>query len=426
MDRAEILSPAGSFEGFLASVNAGADAVYFSLTKYGARAYADNFDVDKAIEALKISKLFGKRMYLTLNTLLKEDELAEIYDLLKPLYDNGLNGVIVQDLGLIKYLRDNFPALPIHLSTQLSLTGQDSARFFKSLGITRAVPARELSLKELKNIKNNTGIEIEAFIHGAMCYSYSGMCLMSSFLGGRSGNRGRCAQPCRLPYDLNGKSEKYPLSMKDMCTINILPEILSAGIDSLKIEGRMKRPEYAAGVTKIYRKYVDLFYSGKEYKVSKEDLSFLENLYIRAEISEGYYNKHNGADMVTLTSPAYKKTEEDTIESLNKEYIFIPRKDINISVCAKENENIRAKATCIIGDKTFEAETMGATVSRALNAPLSFENIKKQLEKTGDTYFQVKNTDITMDDNIFVPVKALNELRRELLNDLMKEICLNG
>ena len=240
----ELLAPAGSYESLRAAVNAGADAVYIGGSRFGARAYADNPDEDALLDGIRYCHLHGKKLYMTVNTLLKEEELEqELYSYLFPYYQAGLDGVIVQDFGVVQYLAEHFPKLPVHASTQMTITGCDSVRVLQRHGVTRVVPARELSLDEVQQIIEETGIEVETFVHGALCYCYSGQCLFSSMIGGRSGNRGRCAQPCRLPFrredgerNMLG-SQKYLLSMKDLCTLELLPEIVGAGIASLKIEG---------------------------------------------------------------------------------------------------------------------------------------------------------------------------------------------
>ena len=263
--KVEILAPAGSYESMVAAVNAGANAVYIGGSRFGARAYADNLDEEAMIRAIDFVHLHNCRIYMTVNTLVKEKELPELYGYLKPYYEAGLDAVLVQDLGVFSYIREHFPDLPLHISTQMTVTGKYSAADLKRMGAVRVVPARELSLKEIREISEATGLEVETFVHGALCYCYSGQCLFSSLIGGRSGNRGRCAQTCRLPFDvekgdkvLGGKNEKYVLSLKDLCTLDLLPEILEAGVCSLKIEGRMKSPRYTAGVVSIYRKYVDM------------------------------------------------------------------------------------------------------------------------------------------------------------------------
>ena len=319
MKKVELLSPAGNFKALKGAIHAGADAVYLGGERYGARAYADNFTEEEIIRGIHLAHVFGRKIYLTVNTLVKEKELDFLYDFLLPFYEAGLDGVIVQDLGVFRFIKAHFPGLLLHASTQMTVTGWRGTEFLQKEGISRIVPARELSLNEIVEIKKRTGVEIEAFIHGAMCYAYSGQCLFSSILGGRSGNRGRCAQPCRLPYHIGvnrGQKESYPLSMRDMCTLELLPELIEAGIDSFKIEGRMKRPEYTAGVTAIYRKYIDKYYescshgpldhdscggtaSNGKYEIEKKDLERLNMLYIRSGTGQGYYHRHNGKDMLT-------------------------------------------------------------------------------------------------------------------------------
>ena len=292
----ELLAPAGSYDSLKAAVGAGADAVYLGGSRFGARAYADNFSEEELCRGIDYAHLHGCDLYLTVNTLLKDQELEDLGSYLKPFYESGLDGVIVQDLGVVSYVREYFPELPIHASTQMTILGAGGAAFLKEHGASRIVTARELSLEEIRRIHEAVEIEIESFIHGALCYCYSGQCLFSSMLGGRSGNRGRCAQPCRLPYQvkaegrvLNRKEETYLLSPKDMCTIELLPQILEAGVCSLKIEGRMKRPEYTAGVVRIYRKYLDRYleYGNESYQVEKEDLEELKRLYNRGGFSKG-------------------------------------------------------------------------------------------------------------------------------------------
>lgn len=312
---AELLSPAGSYESLCAAVNAGADAVYIGGSMFGARAYADNPDEEQLIRGIKFCHLHGVKLYLTVNTLLKEHEIQKLlYPYLLPYYENGVDGLIVQDLGVVRFVQEHFPGLAVHASTQMTITGVDGARFLQEHGISRVVPARELSLSEIRSIIEETGIEVETFIHGAMCYSYSGQCLFSSMLGGRSGNRGRCAQPCRLPYSCQDSGKMYSgylLSMKDMCMLDHLPELVHAGIASFKIEGRMKRPEYTAGVVSIYRKYLDLVQEAPKsaYHVLEEDRRVLMDLYNRGGFSAGYYTQHNGPTMMAFERPNHLGTE---------------------------------------------------------------------------------------------------------------------
>lgn len=424
MKKAELLAPAGNIEAFYGAIAAGADAVYLSGKKYGARAYADNFETEEIFTALEYAHVLGKKVYLTVNTLLKNAEISELKGYLYPLYMAGLDGVIVQDIGAISFISEVFPDMEVHASTQATITGPESADLLKRAGVCRVVPAREMSLEELKNIKEKTGLEIESFVHGAMCYCYSGQCLFSSILGGRSGNRGRCAGPCRLPFSLDGKrgENTYPLSMKDMCTIEILPQILQAGVDSLKIEGRMKKAEYAAGVTAVYRKYLDLYYSGASYKVEEKDLDYLKKLYLRCELSTGYYKMRNGREMITLDSPAYNATDERIIEKIRDKYINNKKKlPVEIVVSMFAGSPVEVNITC--GELTVSVN--GMLAEKAQKAPLSEEKIKEKVGKLGVSPFFAERVDVYTDDNSFVPVGEINSLRRECVNLLINKILLS-
>lgn len=303
----EILSPAGSYESLKAAIAAGADAVYIGGSRFGARAFADNLQEDRMLEAIDYVHLHGRKIYLTVNTLLKEKELQEeLYEYLLPYYKQGLDAVIVQDVGVLQFVKEHFPDLPIHASTQMTITNVLGAKMLEELGVERVVTARELQIDEVAEISHQTNLEIESFVHGALCYCYSGQCLYSSLLGGRSGNRGQCAQPCRLPYKVGGdKDTKYIMSLKDMCTLEYVPELVEAGIYSFKIEGRMKKPEYVALVTAMYRKYVDLYLEkGKKgFHVDPKDREMLMDLYNRGGSHGGYYHTKNGREMLSLTRP---------------------------------------------------------------------------------------------------------------------------
>ncbi|SDA51372.1 putative protease [Butyrivibrio sp. INlla18] len=429
----ELLAPAGGYETMVGAFNAGADAVYLGGSKFGARAYADNFDKEQVLDAISYAHLHGKKIYMTVNTLVKEREYGEVYDFMLPFAEKKLDGVIVQDLGVMKLIRDEFPEIELHGSTQQTVTGVYGARLLKELGCVRVVPARELSLPEMKRIRQEADIEVEAFIHGAMCYCYSGMCLFSSMVGTRSGNRGRCAQPCRLPYrsDLAGKSkEQYPLSLKDMCTVDLIPELIEAGIDSFKIEGRMKKPEYAAGVTSIYRKYIDLYYKepDKKHEISREDMEILRSLYLRTEISQGYYHKHNGKDMVTLASPAYNGTSDAVLADIKDRFLGGELKikcDINCELIL--DEDICITMSAMKGKVLITKEIRGSKVQAASKRPMDEESVYKQLSRLGNTPFEAENITISIDDKgngagIFVPVSELNELRRSLCEEMEKAL----
>ena len=412
MKKVELLAPAGDFSCFMAAMNAGADAVYLGGSKFGARAYANNFSQVEIIEALKIAHLLGKRIYLTVNTLVKEKEMQELIPYLQPLYDAGLDGVIIQDLGVFQVLKKHFPGLELHASTQMTITGVYGAKFLKELGACRIVPARELSLEELKTIKEETGLEIETFIHGAMCYGYSGQCLLSSILGGRSGNRGRCAGPCRLPYKDAKGNTIYPLSLKDMYTLPLIPKLIEAGIDSFKIEGRMKSPEYVAGVTAMYRKYIDLYLANPEkpYKISAEDEAILRGLYIRSDTCTGYYTQHNNKSMVTLKEPGYSGCSEEVLQNIRNKYLNT-KKTLPIQGKIRVFKDTPAELTLIYRDITVSAK--GDVVSSAMNRPLAEEDIRNKICKLGDTIFSMEELVVETDNASFMPVKALNELRRQ-------------
>lgn len=434
-DKVELLSPAGNREGFLAAVCAGADAVYLAGTRFGARAYADNFSNEELIRTIHYAHVLGVRVYLTVNILTKQDEMESTVDFVCRMYEEGLDGVIVQDLGLIRRLHGRCPQLLLHASTQMSITGPEAVSYLKRLGVSRIVPARELSLSEIRTIKSEAPIEIEAFVHGAMCYSYSGRCLMSSFLGGRSGNRGRCAGPCRLPYEVldeehrpvgpdAGRSECYPISMRDMSTLSILPDLIDAGIDSFKIEGRMKKPEYAAGVTAMYRKYIDRFYEwdrqgrpGK-WSVDRNDRKELSSLYIRSEISEGYYKRRNGRSLVTIDKPGYAGSDEKLLHTIREKYLeHPPKRQIDGKALLHVGEPVRL-TVCTVGADGISVTVTGEEPDRAQKRPLHKEEIEKRLRKTGDSPFTFGRLLVDADDNIFVPVGKINALRRDALSQL--------
>lgn len=410
MKKVELLAPAGSFQALKGAIRAGADAVYLGGQQYGARAYAENFSQEEICQGIHLAHVFGRKIYLTVNTLVKEKELDLLYDFLLPFYESGLDGVIVQDFGALRRIRDSFPGLSLHASTQMSLTGYRGAGLLQKEGVSRIVPARELSLEEIRKIKEHTGIEIESFIHGAMCYCYSGQCLFSSILGGRSGNRGRCAQPCRLPYRTEGGMECYPLSMKDMCTLDILPELIGAGIDSFKIEGRMKRPEYAAGVTAIYRKYIDQYYENPEnYLIDPKDKKRLSSLYIRSSVGDGYYHRRNGKAMITLDSPAYSETDAELLKIIEAEYLSSkPSIPIRAAIFLKAGSNARLT----LKYEQISVSVEGDVVQEARKQPLSEAKIISQIKKSGNSPFDIREVKIDCLGQVFMPVSALNELRR--------------
>lgn len=495
----EILAPAGSFESFQAAVHAGSDAVYLGGTLFSARASADNFTKEQLFSALDYAHLHGRRVYMTVNTLLKETEIGELFEYLLPFYEHGLDAAIVQDTGVLKTVAEAFPDLPLHLSTQMTLTGSMGAGMFEKkenkYHVTRLVPARELSLEELRQLRSGTMLELEVFVHGALCVCYSGQCYLSSMIGGRSGNRGRCAQPCRKLYTSKGTA--YLLSPKDLCTLEMIPDLLEAGIDSFKIEGRMKKPEYAAYISWLYRKYADRYfqYGREEYeayfrkcpKELEDDLRGMKDLYNRGGFTKGYFISHNGRHMMSMERPNHagvlvgsiRSVKGNTAEVLWEQEIF-PQDILEIRNQGKAIYEYTVKTAQVSGERSrirFFAGTLvkpgmevfrtrnqallhwikenlsehtmeiplcgkflakagqkalltiwreqdtdegaitaeGDICQKAQKQPMTEAAARKQLSRLGDTEFVWKQLEIDIGEDLFLPVKSLNELRREAL-----------
>lgn len=402
----ELLAPAGNLEIFKGVIESGADAVYVGGSMFGARAYANNFTEEELLEAIDFAHLRGVKVYLTVNTLIKNSELSKLYDYLLVYYKRGLDAVIVQDIGVVKAIHEYFPSMEIHTSTQMTVTGADGVRFLSQFGVTRVVMAREVSLAEMKRIHEETGMELEAFVHGALCYSYSGQCLFSSILGGRSGNRGRCAQPCRLPYTVEGKKDEYILSLKDMCGIKALDKLHDAGVYSLKIEGRMKQLEYACGVVKYYRSYIDSM-----KPVTDADYDRIKALGNRCGFTDRYYFDHNGSDMVTYVKPNFVSNAAEPSPEKRK-------LSIEGELVLREGEP--GSLTVKRGDVTYKASI--ESVSAALKAPLDKKAAIDRINKTGDTDFEFSHIKAQIGENVFVPNGALNKLRRDAISGLCDKL----
>lgn len=402
----ELLAPAGSLEILKGVIESGADAVYVGGSMFGARAYANNFTEEELLEAIDFAHLRGVKVYLTVNTLIKNSEFSKLYDYLLPYYKRGLDAVIVQDIGVVKAIHEYFPSMEIHTSTQMTVTGADGVRFLSQFGVTRVVMAREVSLAEMKRIHEETSMELEAFVHGALCYSYSGQCLFSSILGGRSGNRGRCAQPCRLPYTVEGKKDEYILSLKDMCGIKVLDKLHDAGVYSLKIEGRMKQLEYACGVVKYYRSYID-----SKKPVSDADYDRIKALGNRCGFTDRYYFDHNGSDMVTYVKPNFVSNAAEPSPEKRK-------LSIEGELVLREGEP--GSLTVKRGDVTYKASI--EPVSAALKAPLDKKAAIDRINKTGDTDFEFSHIKAQIGENVFVPNGALNKLRRDAISGLCDKL----
>lgn len=438
-NRLELLAPGGSFTSVQAAFQAGADAVYMGGDRFSARAYAESASEEHALErAIDYAHLHGKQIYLTLNTLLKPQEIQrELYDYVAPLYERGIDAVLVQDLGVLAWLRREFPDLPVHASTQMTVTSASSAKLLKELGLSRVVAARELNLNELAQIYRETQMELEAFVHGAICYCYSGQCLYSGVIGGRSGNRGRCAQPCRLPYTareqsgkvLNKPSESYLLSLKDMCTLEYLPEMIEAGVMSFKIEGRMKSPLYTAGVVSIYRKYLDQYQAQKVARVGKkqtwsvdpQDLYALSQYFDRGGFTSQYLTAHNGRNMMALKEKAKLRTPDPVLmKETETKYLGQELKE-NVSGIVTICTGNRAMMTLECGLVSVEV-TSKESVSSAIKRPLTEADVRKQFQKTGGTPFQMQDLQIFLSEDAFMPIQAMNELRREAFAKLEQKI----
>lgn len=402
----ELLAPAGNLEILKGVIESGADAVYVGGSMFGARAYANNFTEEELLEAIDFAHLRGVKVYLTVNTLIKNSEFSKLYDYLLPYYKRGLDAVIVQDIGVVKAIHEYFPSMEIHTSTQMTVTGADGVRFLSQFGVTRVVMAREVSLAEMKRIHEETGMELEAFVHGALCYSYSGQCLFSSILGGRSGNRGRCAQPCRLPYTVEGKKDEYILSLKDMCGIKALDKLHDAGVYSLKIEGRMKQLEYACGVVKYYRSYIDSM-----KPVSDADYERIKALGNRCGFTDRYYFDHNGSDMVTYVKPNFVSNAAEPSPEKRK-------LSIEGELVLREGES--GSLTVKRGDVTYKASI--EPVIAALKAPLDKKAAIDRINKTGDTDFEFSHIKAQIGENVFVPNGALNKLRRDAISGLCDKL----
>lgn len=489
MKRVELLSPAGDFESLKSAIHNGADAVYLSGKNYGARKFANNFTLEELKEAIEYAHLYGVKIYITVNTMIYQSEIDELLEYVKCIHEYGVDAVIMQDIGMINLVHNTFPNLEIHASTQAHNHNEEGINILKKLGCTRVVLDRELSLAEIKNI--NVDVEKEIFIHGALCVSYSGECLFSSLVLNRSGNRGECAGLCRLPYELleNDKyidtEYKYLLSMKELNTTRYIKEILDANVDSLKIEGRMKSPEYVGFVTRMYRKLIDNYYDSKDAKLTNEDIDKLKVLYNR-EFTKGFLNDEDKINIVNPKTPNHQGVEiGEVIEThpkikiklskelnqgdgirlpnneglianfiynekdllINKgnknEVIYLDNK-FNLTKCGKvlktldsslikELQNYKLKKILIdfkvvakvnnelmikINDGENEITETSIVLDKAINKSTTKEEIIEKLNKLGNTPFKINNIEIDMDNNVFIPIKEINNLRRILTEKL--------
>lgn len=411
MINCELLAPAGSIKALETAVLCGADAVYLGGSLFNARASAVNFNDDELKDAVNFCHLRKVKVYVTVNILISDKEFDELDAFIRKINEFGADGVIVQDIGVAMYIKKIAPDLRLHASTQMTVYDVEGAKFLKSLGFERVVLARELSADKIKQISQKAGIETEIFVHGAMCLCYSGQCLMSGIIGGRSGNRGKCAQPCRLQYSVDNK-KGFLMSLKDMCLIRHLKKIESYGVTSLKIEGRMKGPEYVGTVVSIYRKYLE-----SEAKVSKEDYSRLERIFYRGGFSDGYFMNKKGNEMFCHTKPDNPYLRQGNTSILTENY-----KKTNIFMYFKGHIGEKLNLT-VVDEYGNSVEYNSKTfLEQAKSSSASTDKIKENLSKLGDTVFITQHIEIDVDDNVFIPTSEINNARREVTKHLEEQI----
>ncbi len=394
----ELLSPAGGFECLLAAVEAGADAVYVGGRRFGARAFAKNFEPGELERAVVYCHLHRVKLYVTVNTLIEDREMPELIEYCTELYRIGVDALIIADLGAIRAIRRHLPSFEIHASTQMSVHSTLGANAAAELGITRTVVARELSLENIKSVTENSRCEIEVFLHGALCVCHSGQCLFSSMVGGRSGNRGECAQPCRLPFN-NGK---YPLSLKDLSLAEHIPELIESGVASLKIEGRMKSPAYVYTVTKIYRRLLD-----EHRTANKSELEELRRAFSRDGFTDGYFTGNISRGMTGIRSEDDKRESRDLAD-----VAFMPKR-VKTRAAVKIKLGEPSEMTLSTGEKSVTVSS-GAIPDVARNAPLTHDGVCERIAKMGNTYFSLdkEDIDLTLDDGVNLAPSAINALRR--------------
>ncbi|MBE7032571.1 MAG: U32 family peptidase [Ruminococcaceae bacterium] len=420
MKKIELLAPAGNFECLVAAVQSGADAVYLSGKAFGARSYADNFDKETLEKAVDYCHLRGAKVYVTVNTLVTDSEMQELSEYLVFLNNIGTDAIIVQDVGVMQLAKQIVPELLVHASTQMTVHNADGVKALGKYGVNRVVLAREVPLENIKRISENTEAELEVFAHGALCMCYSGQCLMSSIIGGRSGNRGKCAQPCRLPYSINGdRTKKFYMSLKDLSSVNHISELMEIGVTSLKIEGRMKGPAYVAAVVGVYRKYID-----NPHPIEKADAELLDRIFNRGGVTDGYLTGKVGREMFAFDKPdnPYHKGSD----ALEQELLSrIKNENRKLSLKCKIEIKIGQKPVITVCfdevEAVYEADFL---VESAQKLPLSKDAVKAQLSKTGGTPFEFSKVDVFLDADVFVSAGALNNMRRAVL-EKFEELYIN-
>ena len=406
----ELLSPAGSPEAVIAAVQNGADAIYLGLEGFNARRGAKNFTNEEFEKAMRYCRIRGCKVYVTLNTLINDREIEDAVASARLASDLGADGIIIQDLGLIKAVRAALPDIPLHSSTQMTIHNLAGVEAAAQLGLTRAVLARELSLEQIRYITKNASIETEVFVHGALCFCHSGQCYMSALIGRRSGNRGMCAQPCRMQYSLGGRMDDYPLSLKDQCLADRLQELEEAGVASLKIEGRMKRPEYTGIVTGVYSKALR-----EHRKPTAEEMELLEQAFSRQGFTQGYFNGDK-KDMFGTRSGT-ERPDEAIFTRARKEYGDGEVRRVPVHFYTVVEKGVPARAIAF-DDEGHRAMTYGPVPERAKRQGLTREYLTEQMYKTGGTPYSCVENQAKTDPGLYLPAAAINELRRRLINEL--------
>ena len=407
----EILAPAGSPESVIAAVQSGADAVYLGLSSFNARRGAANFNEEEFEKAVRYCHIRGAKVYVTLNTLVGDRELGEAAGLARMASDYGADGIIIQDMGLIRVIREAVPDIPLHASTQMSVHNLAGVKACAEMGLTRAVLARELSYEQIAYITKNAPIETEVFVHGALCFAHSGQCYMSSLIGRRSGNRGACAQPCRMQYSLGGRMDDFPLSLKDNCLVAHLQKLEEAGVACAKIEGRLKRPEYAAVVSNVYSKVLK-----ENRQPTPAEMEQLELAFSRQGFTDGYFTGNKGKEMFGVRQNPGKE-QEKFFRSVAKQYVDgeAQRVPVDFYVFIREGQPIRAGIADKDGNR---AEVAGTVPQKAVRRGVTRQQVQDQFYKTGGSPYYAENIFCEMDEGLHLSAAELNELRRRLINEL--------
>lgn len=416
----ELLAPAGSSAALRAAVQSGADAVYLGGPQFGARYSAENFTIEDMKQWVDYCHLYGVDVHVAVNTLVKEKEISHLIEYVKQLNSINVDAFIVQDIGVAQIIKNTVPDMVLHGSTQMTVTSLEGVRYLEDMGFSRVVLARELSEKEIEYICKNARAEIEVFVHGAICMCYSGQCLMSSILGGRSGNRGRCAQPCRLPYDLMEKDvavkSGYILSPKDMALVNDLGTLKNIGVTSLKIEGRLKRAEYVSAVVGVYRKYLD--HNGK---VSQQDMRELLDAFSRTGFTDGYFTGNLGKGMMSHDTPSNNSENKFTDEAKKRASENANLRKIPVNIIGTLKLNSPLELTMYDGDDNYVYSQGTLNAEKALHKPMDEIRLKEQLLKLGSTPFECDEINVSVDDGITVPVKEINSVRRMATDELVQQ-----